>query len=70
MHFLKFLNHFRDEGLFYLEENSFNNLCLILNFMLTKSNEENDYECIKLCIILSLKKISLTGKIIESLQTN
>ncbi len=53
MHFLKCLNHFRDEGLFYLEENSFNNLCLILNFMLTKSNEENDYECIKLCIILS-----------------
>ena len=53
MHFLKCLNHFRDEGLFYLEENSFNNLCLILNFMLTKANEENDYECIKLCIILS-----------------
>ena len=53
MHFLNSLNYYREQGLFFLEQNSFNSLCLILNFMLTKAEQDNDYECIKLCMILS-----------------
>ena len=51
--FLININRFRTEGLFILEKNSFDNLCNSMNYLLTKSYEQNDYQSIKFCIILS-----------------
>ena len=53
MQFLFNVNRFRAEGLFYLEKNSFNNLCSIMNYLLKKSYEQEDYQCIKFTMILS-----------------
>ena len=51
--FLININRFRTEGIFILEKNSFDNLCNSMNYLLTKSYEQNDYQSIKFCIILS-----------------
>ncbi len=53
MQFLINVNRFRTEGLFFLEKNSFDNLCSVMNYLLTKSYEQNDYQSIKFSIILS-----------------
>ena len=51
--FLININRFRTEGIFILEKNSFDNLCNSMNYLLTKSYEQNDYQSIKFSIILS-----------------
>ena len=53
MQFLYNVNRFRTEGLFFLQKNSFYNLCSIMNYLLSKSYEQNDYQSIKFCMILS-----------------
>ena len=51
--FLRVLNQYRVEGIFVLKNNSFQNLSMTLNTLLIKAIENSDYECIKLCMILS-----------------
>lgn len=51
--FLKMLNQYRVEGIFVLQLKSFQNFCMSLTAILDKSILEKDYECIKLCMILS-----------------
>ena len=53
MQFLYNVNRFRTEGLFFLQKNSFYNLCSIMNYLLSKSYEQKDYQSIKFCMILS-----------------
>ena len=53
LRFLHVLNQYRVEGIFILQLNSFQNFCMTLNSLLDKSVEDEDYECIKLCMILS-----------------
>ena len=53
MSFLRMLNQYRVEGIFILKNTSFQNFCMILTSLLDKSLVDNDYECIKLCMILS-----------------
>ena len=53
MTFLKMLNQYRVEGIFILQNNSFKNFCMSLSSILDKSIVDEDYECIKLCMILS-----------------
>ena len=51
--FLHVLNQYRVEGIFILQLNSFQNFCMTLSSLLDRSVEDEDYECIKLCMILS-----------------
>ena len=53
LRFLRMLNQYRVEGIFILQSNSFQNFCMILSSLLDKSIEDEDYECIKLAMILS-----------------
>ena len=53
LRFLHVLNQYRVEGIFILQLNSFQNFCMTLSSLLDKSVEDEDYECIKLCMILS-----------------
>ena len=53
MTFLKMLNQYRIEGIFILQNSSFQNFCISLSLILTKSIKDEDYESIKLCMILS-----------------
>ena len=53
MSFLRMLNQYRIEGIFILKETSFQNFCMVLTSLLDKSLIDNDYECIKFCMILS-----------------
>jgi len=53
LRFLQVLNQFRVEGIFILQLNSFQNFCMTLSSLLDMSVEDEDYECIKLCMILS-----------------
>jgi hypothetical protein len=47
------LNQYRVEGIFILQSNSFQNFCMTLSSLLDKAIEDEDYECIKLAMILS-----------------
>ena len=51
--FLRMLNQYRIEGIFILQSYSFQNFCMTLSSLLENSIKEEDYECIKLCMILS-----------------
>ena len=51
--FLKLLNQYRVEGVFILQNSSFKNFCISFSLILDKSIIEEDYECIKLVMILS-----------------
>lgn len=51
--FLRMLNQYRVEGIFILQNNSFQNFCMALCSLLDRSIEDEDYECIKFCMILS-----------------
>ena len=51
--FLRMLNQYRIEGIFILKNNSFKNFCVALSSLLEKALKEEDYESIKLCMILS-----------------
>ena len=51
--FLTMLNQYRIEGIFILQSYSFQNFCMTLSSLLENSIKEEDYECIKLCMILS-----------------
>jgi hypothetical protein len=53
MTFLKMLNQYRVEGIFILQNLSFQNFCISLSMILDKSIIDEDYEAIKLCMILS-----------------
>ena len=53
LRFLHVLNQYRVEGIFILQLNSFQNFCMTLSSLLDRSVEDEDYECIKLCMILS-----------------
>ena len=53
LRFLQVLNQFRVEGIFILQLSSFQNFCMTLSSLLDMSVEDEDYECIKLCMILS-----------------
>ena len=53
MTFLKMLNQYRVEGIFILEKSSFKNFCISFSLILDKSILDDDYESIKLCMILS-----------------
>ena len=53
LRFLQVLNQYRVEGIFILQMNSFQNFCMTLSSLLDRAVEEEDYECIKLCMILS-----------------
>ena len=52
-YFLKTLNQYRVEGIFILKNISFQNFCMALSSLLDNSVKEEDYECIKLSMILS-----------------
>ena len=51
--FLRELNQYRIEGIFILEEKSYDKLVSVFNSILLNSRKEKDFECIKLCMILS-----------------
>ena len=51
--FLKLLNQYRVEGVFILQNSSFKNFCISFSLILDKSIIDEDYECIKLVMILS-----------------
>ena len=51
--FLRELNQYRIEGIFILEEKSYDKLVSVFNSILFNSRKEKDFECIKLCMILS-----------------
>ena len=51
--FLRMLNQYRVEGIFILENISFQNFCMTLSSLLDNAIKDDDYECIKLCMILS-----------------
>ena len=51
--FLKLLNQYRVEGIFLLQNFSFKNFCISFSLILDKSILEEDYECIKIVMILS-----------------
>jgi len=53
LRFLRMLNQYRVEGIFILQSNSFQNFCMTLSSLLDKAIENEDYECIKLAMILS-----------------
>ena len=53
MAFLHMLNQYRVEGVFVLQETSFQNFCITLMSLIEKALNEDDYECIKFCMILS-----------------
>ena len=53
MAFLHMLNQYRVEGVFVLQETSFQNFCITLMNLIEKALNEDDYECIKFCMILS-----------------
>ena len=53
LRFLRMLNQYRVEGIFILQSNSFQNFCMTLSSLLDKAIEDEDYECIKLAMILS-----------------
>ena len=51
--FLKLLNQYLVEGVFILQNSSFKNFCISFSLILDKSIIDEDYECIKLVMILS-----------------
>ena len=51
--FLRMLNQYRVEGIFILKNIAFQNFCMALSSLLDNAIKEEDYECIKLCMILS-----------------
>jgi hypothetical protein len=51
--FLRMLNQYRIEGIFILKNNAFQNFCMALSSLLDNAIKEEDYESIKLCMILS-----------------
>ncbi len=51
--FLRMLNQYRVEGIFILKNISFQNFCMALSTLLDCAILEEDFECIKLCMILS-----------------
>ena len=53
LRFLRMLNQYRIEGIFILQNNSFQNFCMTLSSLLDNAIEDEDYECIKLAMILS-----------------
>ena len=53
MAFLHMLNQYRVEGVFVLQETSFQNFCITLMSLIEKALNEDDYECVKFCMILS-----------------
>ena len=53
IHFLNRLNQYRIEGIFILKNQSFQNFCMVLSPLLNDSIKDEDYECIKLIMILS-----------------
>ena len=53
LRFLRMLNQYRIEGIFILKNISFQNFCMTLCSLLDCAILEEDFECIKLCMILS-----------------
>lgn len=53
LRFLRMLNQYRIEGIFILKNISFQNFCMALSTLLDCAILEEDFECIKLCMILS-----------------
>ena len=51
--FLRELNQYRVEGIFLLENKSYDDLVSAFNIILNNSRREKDFESIKLCMILS-----------------
>ena len=51
--FLRMLNQYRVEGIFILKNYAFQSFCMALSSLLDNAIKEEDYECIKLCMILS-----------------
>jgi hypothetical protein len=53
MAFLHMLNQYRVEGVFVLQDTSFQNFCMTLSSLIEKAINQDDFECIKFCMILS-----------------
>ena len=53
LRFLRMLNQYRIEGIFILKNISFQNFCMALCTLLDCAILDDDFECIKLCMILS-----------------
>ena len=53
LHFLRMLNQYRVEGIFILKSISFQNFCMTLSSLLDSAILDQDFESIKLCMILS-----------------
>lgn len=53
-HFLNMINKLRIEGLFTIQQKTFDNLSKILNHLLEKLEEKSEYELMKFCMTLSL----------------
>lgn len=50
---LREINQHRNEGIFLLDKNSYDNLAKLFNIIINNSKKVKDYEIIKTCMILS-----------------
>ena len=50
---LREINQYRNEGIFLLDKNSYDNLAKLFNIIINNSKKVKDYEIIKTCMILS-----------------
>ena len=62
MHFLNSMNKYRIEGLFTISQKTFDALTPILNVILTKADSLEEYDTIKLCMIMSQTFNSINDK--------
>ena len=62
MHFLNSMNKYRIEGLFTISQKTFDALTPILNLILSKADEKEEYDTIKLCMIMSQTFNSINDK--------